>query len=91
MVAELTYAHDDHVMDDVFDTGDPRSFVDDLVLAERFHTAAFEELVSPAHAMRRIGAALFGMARRACLAHREARRAMPGSRASMAAPHARGR
>jgi hypothetical protein len=84
MVAELTYAYDDHAIDDVFDTGDPRSFVDDLVLAERFHTAAFEELVSPAQAMRRIGSALLGMASRACLA-----RLNPG--ASMAAPHARGR
>ena len=53
---------DDDVTEDVFDTGDPRLFVDHLVLTERFRSAALEERSSPVHAMCRIGLALVGMA-----------------------------
>jgi hypothetical protein len=57
-----THQHDATV--DVLDTGDPRSFVDHLVLAELARGAAFKELVSPVHAMWRIGSALLVYARR---------------------------
>jgi hypothetical protein len=80
MAAEITHADDDHVMDDVFDTGDPRSFVDHLVPTEPAGTAAFEDLVSPVHAMWRIGSALLGMAGRASLTHLTARLSRGGRR-----------
>jgi hypothetical protein len=69
MAAEIRHAYDDHVIDDVFDTGDPRCFVDHLVPTEPAGTVAFEDLVSPVHAMWRIGSALLGMAGRASLTH----------------------
>jgi hypothetical protein len=64
MAAAIPHTYDDQA-DDVFDTGDPRSFLDDLVVAERAGMAAFEELVSPLNAMWCIGSALLGMAWRA--------------------------
>jgi len=67
MAAEMTRAYDDDVTDDVFDTGDPRSLVDDLVRVEDARTPALGGLVSPVHPTGRIRAALFGMATRASL------------------------
>lgn len=57
MAAELTRAYDD-VTDDVFDTGDPRSFLHHLELAE---------VVAPVRVMLRLCSVLFDRARRRAL------------------------